>query len=116
MSEQAKENKVMYDELKLSTGKKVVMRPGKISDEILSAQAVPASVKNPMAFALSQHIEAVKLRLHSVNGKSLNQVEKERLDDLFTKAEFMEISKYIEQEQGNASAPQVGQVNVSGGI
>lgn len=107
----------MLDELVLKTGKKVVLRPGKIADEESAAARIPdEKSKNKFSYGLALQMEIIRMRIVSVDGKRPSAVQLEDLDKLFTSREFAQVIKFIEHEgkEGNDLMPQVNQVASSG--
>lgn len=107
----------MYDELELKSGKKVVLRPGRISDEESAAARIPEEKsKTKYSYGLALQMELIRMRIVSVDGKKPSATEIEDLDKLFTSREFAQIIKFIESEGdlGNDLMPQVSQVKGSG--
>lgn len=106
----------MNDELVLSTEKKVVFRPSRISDEQRASMALPeAAAKDKFTYGIAIQYEIIRMRLVSVNGKRPSAEGLEELDSLFTPREFKEIVKYLDSQEGEISAPRVTQVKSSGG-
>lgn len=105
----------MNDELKLSTGKKVVFRPSKIADEQVATEKVSDdAASNKYKYTMALQMEILRMRLVSIDGKKPTALQLEDFDSMMTQKEFGEIIKYLEKDGGNVQMPQVSQVKGSG--
>jgi len=113
MSEQLEVNKIT-----LGSGKVCLFKPMKIKHTELATMAVgKRGESNPMLVQNLMMQELCKMLLVKVGDKEPTQQEKEKLDDLFTLAEYAQIQRYLYSEMGDdegAKKPQI-EVVISGG-
>lgn len=85
----------------LSTKKVVLLREMKISHQELAAQAVGNKAgDNQMLMALLMGKELVKMLVYSINDQKPTVLQLEKIDDLFTVAEYGQIQKVIQSLMG----------------
>lgn len=105
----------MNYELKLTNGKKVIVREPSIKDQDLAAELVSSRAgDNAMAFAMMLQTEIMKMLIVSVNGKTLSGVEKDQLDKVFDYAEYSEVQMGVKEILGEVKKPQISIIKESG--
>lgn len=105
----------MNHELELETGKKVVLRPMKIKDFHLATEMAGAKAPgNQVATEAHMYSELLKALIVSVDGKTPKAAEKENLDGLFSFAEYNQLMRHLQTQQGSAAAPKMTLLNDSG--
>ncbi len=101
----------MNYELKLTSGKKVVVREPSIKDQDLAAEMVSSRAgDNAMAFAMMLQTEIMKMLIVSINGKVLSGIEKDQLDKHFEYTEYSELQLGIKEILGEVKKPQISLV------
>lgn len=87
----------------LSSSKVVLIREPKIRDQEMSMQiAATRSKDNTILMVTQSQKELLKLILLQIDGKSITKQEVERLDDLFTLAEYNQVMQVVGKVSGGA--------------
>jgi hypothetical protein len=102
-------SEMLVHKVTLSSGKKVLLRPIKIRDQELAAQAAANSVgsDNQVALAVVMQKELVKLLLVQIDEKAPSAAEREDLDSLLEFQEYTQVTQVVQklmgvdQQQGN---------------
>lgn len=85
----------------LTSKKEVIMRPMRISDSELAAQAVGKKAgDNQILMQILLQKEIVKNLLLEIDGKKVTAAEREDLNELFTPAEYGQLLKVINKMSG----------------
>jgi hypothetical protein len=91
----------MVSKVTLSSGKIVLLKQMKIEFQELAAKAAsPRAGGDAMVLSVMMQKELLKLLIAQVDGKTLKGVEKERLDDVFSYQEYMQLMKVVQQLMG----------------
>ena len=102
------EEKKMLPEMKLKTGKKVVLREPEVGDQEKAAESVTNQSDNQYVFGMNVQRELLKMLLVSIDGKVLSGTDKENLKSLFTLPEYNQmivgLSSFLEK-------PEMPQIN-----
>jgi len=84
----------------LSSKKVVLLRDIKIKHYELAMKAAGAkSGKNELLAGFTSSVELMKMLLVQIDGKDITKAQIENLDELFTAAEFRQLSKFIDKLQ-----------------
>ena len=99
MSEEKKVEAV--HKITLSTGKVVMMREMRIRYQNLAIKAVGSQAKDNQALlgTLAQQ-ELLKILIANVNGKEMTHRELEKLDELFSYPELIQLMKVLDKISG----------------
>lgn len=85
----------------LSSKKVVLLREMKIKYQELAMKAVGNQAKdNQMLAATMVQKELLKILIHSIDGKTPSPTEIEKLDDLFSYAEYMQLNQVLNKITG----------------
>ncbi len=106
-------NDELLSELKLSTGKKVVLRQPEVGDQETAAENVTNQSDNQYIFGMNVQKELLKLLLVSIDGKKLNGTEKENLKSLFTLPEYNQLILGVGSFLEKPEMPQINFVSIS---
>lgn len=96
------DKKTMMHVVKFESGKTFGFREYSIEDYDLAAKmAVRTAGDNQMLFAMGLQKELLKLLLVEVEGKKVDHMQKEKLDNLMSPAEYMALLKFVGELSGN---------------
>ena len=95
------------------TGKEVILREPKISDQELASQSIGNKAgDSQFAYVLAFNKEMLRLMIYSIDGKEVNAKSLLQLDDHLTIQEYNRLCQVIGKLTGNESplAPQIESV------
>lgn len=111
--EMKKENVTLLPELKLKTGKKVILREPEVGDQEAAAENVTNQSDNQFVFGMNVQKELIKMLLISIDGKKLSGTEKENLKGLFTLQEYNQLILGVSSFLDRPEMPQINFVKIS---
>lgn len=90
--------------VKLGTGKTVVLRTMKIAYQELAAKAAAQRAgDNMQLLAIGMQSELIRLLIVSINDKVPEKIQLEKLDDLFSYEEYMQMQQVLAKVAGTGS-------------
>lgn len=91
---------IMVHEVKLGSGKTVLLRDFKIRHMELAVKAA-GDEKSEYLFALKQQNELIKILLVQVDGQDIDRTKVEDLDNYFSVSEYKQIMQVVKQLSGD---------------
>jgi hypothetical protein len=109
----------LVHKITLSTKKVVMLREPKIKHQELAQKAIGKRASDDqMLYATLMQKELLKILLHSVDGKPVDQVKlssEDGLDDLFSFGEYAQINQALGQVMGGATGEVQSELIIIGG-
>lgn len=108
------QQQILVHKVTLSSGKTVHLREMKIKYQNLALQACGAKAKDNQALlgSLMQE-ELLKLLLVDIDGKKLTPIELEKLDDVFSYQEYLQLGQVMGQLLGGSASAGEFQIEIA---
>lgn len=107
------EKQTFVTKVTLSSGKVVLLKEMKIRhQELAIAAAAPKAGDNQALLAFNVQKELLKILVVNINGQDKKPIELEKLDDVFSMSEYLQLLKVMSKLMGDDSDMGKSQIEV----